>query len=134
MKVLHILLAEDNRGDILLVRRALAEHQIEHQLHVVKDGEEALHFLARMGNPDGGPCPDLLLLDLNLPKVEGSEVLREFRRHPSCADTPVIVITSSDAPRDLAQVTAIGISRYFRKPLDFHAFMQLGAVVRAVVG
>lgn len=131
--MLHILLAEDNRGDVLLIRRALDEHQIEHHLHVVTDGEEALRFVARMGKPGQEPCPDLMLLDLNLPKVSGGEVLREFRAHPECETTPVIVITSSDSSKDHALVAALGVSRYFRKPMDFDSFMQLGAIVREAV-
>ena len=81
--MLHILLAEDNFGDVLLVEQALTEHQIDHELHVVKDGDEALQFLDRMGEAGGPPCPDVLLLDLNLPKVEGPQVLQEFRKHPA---------------------------------------------------
>jgi CheY-like chemotaxis protein len=76
--VLHILLAEDNPGDVFLVRRALAEHNISHVLSVVKDGAEALEFLARMGKTKELPCPDVLLLDVNLPKVDGSRFLLNF--------------------------------------------------------
>jgi CheY-like chemotaxis protein len=133
MKLVRIFLAEDNRGDILLIRQALAQHQIEYELFVARDGEAALDFLTRMGNPGEEPCPDVMLLDLNLPKVDGAQVLRVFRQHPQCERTPVIVISSSDAPKELAQVTAIGISRYFRKPLDLDGFMQLGALVRQLV-
>ena len=100
---------------------------------MAKDGEQAIKFVAQMGKPGRAPCPDLILLDLNLPKADGPQVLSEFRQHPECADTPVIVVTSSDAPRDRARVTELGISRYFRKPLDLDAFLQLGAVVREVV-
>ena len=131
--MVRILLAEDNRGDILLVRKALEEHHVEYELHVVKDGEEALRFVSCMGRPDGDPCPDLMLLDLNLPKVDGSQVLREFRRHPQCEHTPVIVITSSDSSKDHALVAAIGVTRYFRKPMDFEGFMQLGAIVKEIL-
>lgn len=117
----------------MLVRQALEENQIEHKLHVVKDGEEALRFVANIGKSGESPCPDVLLLDLNLPKIDGSQVLRAFRLNPTCVETPVIVVTSSDAPKDRARMAALGISRYFRKPSDFDAFMQLGAVVREVV-
>jgi CheY-like chemotaxis protein len=131
--MLQILLAEDNRGDVLLVQQALAEHHLPHKLHVVRDGEEALRFVACMGQPGQMPCPDILLLDLNLPKIDGPRVLREFRKHPDCAHTPVVVVTSSDTPDDRARVDALGISRYFKKPSDLDAFLQLGAVVRQVV-
>lgn len=129
----QILLAEDNPGDVFLVQQALEEHEIEHELQVAKDGAEALDLLARMGKPGQPPCPDLLLLDLNLPKVDGPQVLTEFRKHPQCAQTPVIIVSSSDALRDLARLTALGVSNYFRKPTDLVAFLQLGAVVRAVI-
>ena len=128
--MLQILLAEDNDGDIFLVARALEEHAIVHELHVVKDGDEALSFVAEMGNDDGPPCPDVLLLDLNLPKVDGPQVLKQFRKHPACAQTPVIVVTSSDAPNDRERVKALGANAYFRKPSDLNEFMTLGALVK----
>ena len=131
--MLHIFLAEDNPGDVLLVEQALEEHRIEHQLRVVRDGEEAIRVVVRMGEPGGEPCPDILLLDLNLPKADGLQVLREFRKHPGCSRVPVIVVTSSDAPQDRARGAALGISHYFRKPSDFDSFMQLGAVIRDAV-
>ena len=74
------------------------------------------------------------LLDLNLPKVDGPQVLREFRKHPECSDTPVIVITSSDAREDRARMEELRVARYFRKPSDYGAFLRLGAVVREVAG
>ena len=131
--MLTILLAEDNPGDVLLVQEALAEHQIKHELHVVQDGAKALDFVSRMGEPGEAPCPDLVLLDLNLPKADGPQVLREIRKHPECAHTPVIVVSSSDAPKDRARMAEFGIARYFRKPSDFEAFLQLGALIREVV-
>lgn len=130
----QILLAEDNPGDVFLVQRALETYHIEHQLHVVKDGAEALDYLTRMGTVGRVPCPDLLLLDLNLPKVDGPQVLKHFRQHPECAQTPVIVVSSSNAERDRARLAPLGISGYFRKPTDLEAFLQLGAVVQEVVG
>lgn len=127
-----ILLAEDNPGDVMLVQRALEKHHVFHRLYVVRDGAEALAFVDRIGEP-GAPCPDVLLLDLNLPKVDGRQVLSEFRKHPGCSDAPVIVVSSSDAPRDRTRMAELGIARYFRKPLDFEEFLKLGAVVREVV-
>jgi CheY-like chemotaxis protein len=131
--MLHIFLAEDSQGDVFLVQQALRKHNISHELYVARDGEQALDFVARMGKPGGAPCPDLILLDLNLPKVDGPQILSEFRQHPECASTPVIVVTSSDAPKDRARMDELGINRYFLKPLDLDAFLQLGAVVREVV-
>ena len=129
-KPLQILLAEDNRGDVFLIREALSKHNVAHELHVVCDGEEALRFIESIG--EGHPCPDVFLLDLNLPRVEGDEVLQSFRQHPQCARTPVIVVTSSDAPKDHERVARIGITSYFRKPTDLEDYMKLGEVVKAL--
>jgi DNA-binding response OmpR family regulator len=97
-----------------------------------RTGAEALAFLARIGQPGGTPRPDVLLLDLNLPKIDGPAILREFRKHPQCATTPVIVVTSSDTVNDRARMAEIGVDRYFKKPSDLDAFPQLGAIVREV--
>lgn len=130
----QILLVEDNRGDILLIRRALAIHAIEHELHVVSNGAEAIEFLEQVGRPGGSACLDLMLLDLNLPKVDGSEILMELRRNQTCAAIPVIVVSSSNAAGDRTRITELGISHYFQKPSDLEEYMQLGAVVRNVLG
>ena len=132
--MIRILLAEDDAGDVLLVEQALDEHQIVYELFVVRDGAEALAFVANMGEPGHARCPDVVLLDLNLPKIDGPEVLRRFRKHPQCARTPVIVISSSDAPKDRTRMTELGIAHYFKKPSDFDEFLKLGGLVRDVAG
>jgi chemotaxis family two-component system response regulator Rcp1 len=129
MSAHQVFLAEDNQGDVILVKEALAAHHIEHQLHVARDGSEALDYVARLGKPGGTPCPDVILLDLNLPKVDGPAVLTEFRKYPQCLHTPVIVITSSDMPGERERMDALGVAYYFRKPSDLDAFMRLGSVV-----
>jgi CheY-like chemotaxis protein len=133
MNEIQVLLAEDNRADVILVKEALAAHDVPHQLHLVKDGEEAVDFITRMGTPGEPPCPDVFLLDLNLPKIDGIEILQEFRRHPLCVSTPVIVISSSDAPRDREKASGLNVTRYFRKPTTLDGFMKLGEVVKEVV-
>jgi chemotaxis family two-component system response regulator Rcp1 len=133
MRPLHIFVAEDNHADVILFREALQHHQIEYRLHVVGDGQSALQYVAQMGTSPEMPCPDLMLLDLNLPKVDGPTILQEFRKHPECAYTPVIVVTSSDAQRDRAKVAEFQVARYFRKPSDFDAFMELGRIVKELV-
>ena len=130
--MLHLLLAEDNPGDVDLVQKALDEYCIPHTLLVVRDGGEALDYMARMGQNGDAPVPDILLLDLNLPKLNGPRVLEEFRRYPACAETPVIVVSSSNAPADRQSVAELGVVRYFRKPSDLKSFLQLGAVVRQI--
>jgi CheY-like chemotaxis protein len=132
--LLNIVLAEDNPGDVMLVQEALEEHNIAHRLHVVSDGAEAVEFLAKVGTPGNCPCPDLLLLDLNLPKLDGFGVLQEFRKSAHCIQTPVIIVTSSDELKDRNRIEALHVSSYFRKPLEYEAFMKLGAVVKEIVG
>ena len=134
IKHLHILLAEDNQGDIMLVAEALEYHRIPHQLYVVHDGDEALAYLSQIDEPEGVPCPDLVLLDLNLSKVDGAEVLTALRTHPHCRNTPVIVVTSSDTRKDRERMASLGVARYFRKPSDLEEFMHLGSVVGEVLG
>lgn len=134
MKEIRILLAEDSRADIGMVREALKAHKIAHELHLAVNGEEALAFIARMGKLDEPPCPDILLLDLNLPRVDGLEILREFRRHPGCASTPVIVMSSSNAPRDREAAGALDVTSYFAKPMSYEAFVQLGQLIKEAVG
>ncbi len=129
----HILLAEDNSGDVILVQEALAAHHIENTLHVVTDGQKALDFVATMGEAQSAPCPDLMLLDMNLPKADGVAVLAAFREHKPCAHTPVIIVSSSDSPKDRSRVAVLGVNHYFRKPPDFDEFMKLGQVVKELL-
>lgn len=135
MIVLQILLAEDNRADVLLVRESLRAYGVLHQLHVVEDGGEALAFLAHAVENGGSaqPRPDLLLLDLDLPRVDGSQVLQEIRANAELAELPVIIVSSSDAPGDRESVAKLGISAYFYKPCDLDGFLELGAVVRDTI-
>jgi CheY-like chemotaxis protein len=133
MKALEILLAEDSELDAFLVEQALTQHQIPHHLHIVDDGGLALQYLRDMGKNSDTPCLDLMLLDLNLPSAGGPEILNALRKHPTCPGMPVIVVTSSDAARDRAEVAKLGISCYFRKPIDLDSFMELGKIVRDVI-
>jgi CheY-like chemotaxis protein len=130
---LKILLVEDNPGDVLLVRRALDKQPVEHELHAMRDGLEAALFIERAGQPGAPPCPDLFLLDLNLPKRDGYELLVLLRAHPVCGDKPVIIITSSDSEKDRRRAMEGGATRYFKKPSDLDEFMKLGALVREVL-
>jgi CheY-like chemotaxis protein len=129
-KVLRIFLAEDNAGDIELVREALREHHIEHELTLARDGMAAKAYIERLGTVSGAPIPDILLLDLNLPKAEGHELFSMFRANPCCTQTPVIVVTSSNAPKDRERAEALGAAHYFRKPCDLEQFLELGSVIR----
>lgn len=132
-KLLQILLAEDNYGDVLLVREALKENRVDHELYLVQDGLEAERYIQRIGQTSDALCPDVLLLDLNLPLRDGHEVLQFFRAHPLCGDKPVIIVTSSGAERDRRKAAELGATRYFQKPSDVDEFIKLGAVIREVI-
>jgi DNA-binding response OmpR family regulator len=129
----RIFLAEDNPGDVELVRVALREHNIENELVLAKDATEANRYLRDMGTEPDNPNPDCILLDLNLPNITGYELLQRFRRHPGSKDTPVIIVTSSGAEHDRIRAKQLGATRYFRKPSDLIEFLELGAMVRDVV-
>ena len=126
-----IVLGEDNRSDIFLVKRALSQIGLDYELFVIEDVQGAKSLLARVG--DDVPCPDLLLMDLNLPRTDGTELIRMFRDNPNCKSVPVIVVTSSDSPKDRARVADLGVNEYFRKPSDLTEFMRLGDLVSAVL-
>lgn len=119
-----ILLVEDNVSDVELTRRALARKQIGNVLLVAHDGEEALDLLLRRGAHARvpGPMPAVILLDLNLPKVSGLEVLRQLRAHEQTRCIPVVVLTTSNEERDITASYALGANSYIRKSIDFVAF------------
>jgi CheY-like chemotaxis protein len=112
------------------VRRALEKHDLDCKLIVVEDGQAALHFMEEADADDGVACPDLVLLDLNLPRATGSRVLTRIRQSPRCTRTPIIIITSSDSPLDRETAARLGATGYFQKPGDLAGFMQLGRIVR----
>jgi len=126
-----ILLVEDNLGDVRLTREALREADVSVQLSAVPDGEQALDFLRGEGEHAGAPRPDLILLDLNLPKKNGLEVLAEIKHDPVLRLTPVIMLTTSSSARDVAACYAAGVNCYVVKPLDLDDFTRL---VQAING
>jgi CheY-like chemotaxis protein len=128
---LVILLAEDNRADVYLVRSSLKKHGIAHRLIVVEDGEDAIRLIE--GVDSGILAVGLILLDLNLPKRSGREILQRLRDSHSGTDIPVIVITSSDSQTDRVEMTSLGAQAYFRKPSRLEEFLQLGELVKQVV-
>ena len=129
---MNILLVEDNLADALLVEEAFREAQFDCVLAVVRDGEQALQAIELLGKDPNTPCPDLILLDLNLPRVGGNEVLARLRSIPRCAGVKVLIVSSSDAPADREKAMSLGASDYFRKPSSLDGFMKLGARVRAL--
>ena len=132
-ETLRILVAEDNPGDVELVREALHEYGVQCGLYVARDGGEVERYLERMGKYEDAPCPDLLLLDLNLPKAHGFEIFQLFRSQVGCAETPIVIMTSSSAPKDRERAAAMGAARYFCKPCELAEFLKLGSVVKELV-
>jgi CheY-like chemotaxis protein len=126
----EIVLVEDAEPDVFLVREALELSGLEFSLRVFDDGEKAAEFLDEVDRDDAAPRPQLLLLDLNIPKKTGAEVLERVRKSPRCGRLPVIVLTSSDSPKDREITTRLGATHYFRKPSRLAEFMKLGDVVR----
>jgi two-component system, chemotaxis family, response regulator Rcp1 len=122
-----ILLVEDNAGDVLLTREALREADVSVELTAVADGEQALAYL----RDEGVERPDLVLLDLNLPRKNGLEVLEEIRHDPALRTTPVIMLTTSSSARDVTASYARGVNCYVVKPLDLDDFTEL---VQAING
>jgi CheY-like chemotaxis protein len=125
----EILLVEDNPGDVRLTREALKEHRLLHNLSVVSDGEEALRFLRRQEPFVGAPRPDLILLDLNLPRVSGREVLSVVKGDPLLRSIPVVILTSSEAPEDVGRAYELQANCYVRKPVGFTEF---GEALRSI--
>ena len=120
-----ILLVEDNPGDVRLTREAFEEGHISNELHVVRDGEKALDFLYQRGEYEDAPRPHLVLLDLNLPRVGGLEVLEDIRADPDLNKIPVIVLTSSDAEEDIVKSYELQSNAYLTKPIDPDDFVAL---------
>lgn len=114
---------------MLLIREAIRRESLPFQIHVVADGEEAMEFIARADADEDAPCPALILIDLNLPKRDGFEVLRHVRASRKCKSVPVMVVTSSDAPSDRKLASDLGAG-YFRKPPSYHEFLRLGNTLK----
>ena len=127
--VIDILLVEDNPGDRRLTAEALKEARIGNELHAVNDGAAAIAFLRRQGEYVDAPRPGLVLLDLNLPKMDGREVLREIKQDPGLKSIPVVILTTSEAAQDISNTYEAHANCYITKPVDFEQFMN---VVRSI--
>ena len=128
-RVFDLLLVEDSRTDVELTEEALATAEIETELHVAHDGEAALAFLRREPPHQGARRPDLVLLDLNMPRMGGHQVLREMKEDERLRSIPVLVLTTSGAQEDIAEAYASGANAYIRKPVAFDDFI---ATLRAI--
>lgn len=121
----EILLVEDNPGDMRLTQEALKEGKVYNNLHWAKDGVEALEFLRRQGKHANSPRPDIILLDLNLPRKDGREVLEEVKRDDKLKHIPVVVLTTSKAEEDVARSYELHANCYVTKPVDLEKFISV---------
>lgn len=121
---------EDNKGDVFLIRESIQAASLEAVLHVVQDGEKAIKFFETTDTDPSQPCPSLVILDINLPKKPGREVLNFMRLSRRCAAVPVLVVTSSDSQRDRDEMARLGVNGYFRKPSEYDEFLKLGPIVK----
>ncbi|UCE17892.1 MAG: response regulator [Gemmatimonadota bacterium] len=124
-KPIEILLVEDNPGDVRLTLEALKENKVSNNLHVASDGVEAMRFLGRDGEYSNSPRPDLILLDLNLPKKDGREVLAEIKEDTHLRRIPVVVLTTSQAEEDIAKAYDLYANCYVTKPVDLEKFITV---------
>lgn len=122
---IEILLVEDNPGDVRLTREALTANKIRNTLHVVADGVQALAFLRKQGKHANAPRPNLILLDLNLPKKDGREVLAEIKGDGNLRRIPVVVLTTSGAEEDILKAYDLNANCYVTKPVNFDSFIQV---------
>jgi CheY-like chemotaxis protein len=124
-RVAEFLLVEDNPGDVRLTCEALTESKVKNNLSIVGDGLEALAFLHREGKYANAPRPDVILLDLNLPKKNGLEVLEEIKADPVLKRIPVVIITSSEAEQDILKTYDLHVNCYVNKPVDLEQFIKV---------
>lgn len=124
-QMVDILLIEDNPGDIRLAKEALKESKISNSLHIVTDGMAALDFLYQKGEYSLAPRPDLILLDLNLPKKDGREILSEIKNDESLKRIPVVILTTSSAEEDVLITYGLHANCYITKPIDFDQFIKV---------
>ena len=127
-----IVLVEDNPADVLLLREALASHGVESSLFVANDGDEAIRFIDEI-EKTRLRCPDLIILDLNLPRKSGFEVLQKVRATSRCCERPVVILSSSGAATDREQAARLGASCYIRKPSTLKDFLAIGAQLKAIL-
>ena len=129
IRPIRILLVEDNPGDVRLAQEALKEDKLSNELYVVNDGVSAMQFLRREGPYTEAPRPDLVLLDLNLPRMDGREVLAAVKRDPELGGIPVVVLTTSRADEDVCRAYSLNCNCYVTKPVAFDDFIE---VIKAI--
>ncbi len=125
MKIIDILLVEDNPADIDLTKEAFEECKFANNLHIVSDGENALAFLRKESNFRDKPRPDLILLDLNLPKIDGREILVEIKNDDKLKQIPVVILTTSESKEDITEMYKLHANCYITKPVDINQFIKI---------
>jgi CheY-like chemotaxis protein len=123
--LIDVLLVEDDPGDVLLIQEAFEFNKVRNTLSIVSDGEEALQFLRREGEHADAPRPDLVLLDLNLPRKDGRQVLAELKSDAALRSIPVVVLTTSEAEEDILRSYDLHANAYVTKPVDFDRFIEV---------
>jgi CheY-like chemotaxis protein len=124
-KPVEIFIVEDNEGDVGLIEEVFEEAKIKNNIHVAEDGEEAVLYLHGEGKLRGSSRPDIIILDLNLPKKDGREVLREIKEDSNLKNIPVVVLTTSNAEKDIHRAYELHANAYITKPLDFDQFIKV---------
>lgn len=124
-QAIEILMVEDNPSDVRLTIEAFKDAKVLNNMSVASDGEDALKFLKREGRYKDSPRPDLILLDLNLPRMNGKEVLGEIKRDPDLKRIPVVVLTTSDNEQDVRRAYDLHVNAYVRKPVDLDQFIKI---------
>jgi chemotaxis family two-component system response regulator Rcp1 len=130
----EVLLADDNPSDVYLIREALREHGVDCTLRVASDGRDALGIISGEAPDANTESLSLIILDLNLPRHDGIEILQKLRESVTLEHVPVVVLTSSDSPRDRILANQLGATRYLRKPSSLDEFLGLGAVFKDLLG
>ncbi len=125
VKAIDVLLVEDDPGDVLMTREAFKDNKLANRLSVVPDGIDAMAFLRKEDQYAGSPTPDLVLLDLNLPRMDGREVLAAMKSDPELRRIPVVVLTTSEAEEDVLRSYSLHANAYVTKPVDFHRFIEV---------
>jgi len=124
-QLIEVLLVEDDPGDVLLIREAFGDHKVGNRLAVVSDGVEAMAYLRREGEHAKARRPDLILLDLNLPRMNGAEVLERIKSDPALSLIPVVILTTSEADEDIVKSYRLHANAYITKPVDYDRFTQI---------
>lgn len=124
-RAIEVLLVEDDPGDVLMTREAFEDNKVANNLHVVDDGVTAMQFLRKEGVHADAPTPDLVLLDLNLPRMDGREVLAALKEDADLRSIPVVVLTTSEAEEDVLRSYSLHANAYVTKPVDFERFIEV---------